>query len=120
MVDVVRLVIFLAAALLYIAYLCLFGEKVTSQFDNINYSIGQCSWYDFPMEMQRNLPMISMMAQYPVLVEAAYLNIGCSREVLKKVNSIGISMQLFIWNSWISQIINTAYSYFSMMRGFTQ
>lgn len=85
MVDVMRLIVFLSAALLYIAYLCLFGEKVTSQFDKINYSIGQCSWYDFPMEMQRILPMMSMIAQCPVLVEAAYLHIGCSREVLKKV-----------------------------------
>lgn len=86
--DVVRLIVFLFAALLYIAYLCHFGERVTSQFDRINFAIDQCSWYDYPMEMQRILPMMSMMAQNPVLVEAAYLNIGCSREVLKKVNTI--------------------------------
>lgn len=83
-----RLIVFLSAALLYIAYLCVFGEKVTTQFDNINYSIVQCSWHDFPMEMQRILPMMSMMAQKPVFVEAAYMNIGCSRETLKKVNLI--------------------------------
>lgn len=92
-VDVVRLIVFLFAALLYIAYLCHFGERVTSQFDRINFAIDQCSWYDYPMEMQRILPMMSMMAQNPVLVEAAYLNIGCSREVLKKVNSIMLTAE---------------------------
>lgn len=94
-VDVVRLIVFLSAALLYIAYLCHFGETVTSQFDKINYAIDQCSWYEFPMEMQRILPMMSMMAQSPVLVEAAYLNIGCSREVLKKVKQIQHNIGFF-------------------------
>lgn len=86
-VDVMRLIVFLSAALLYITYLCLFGEKVTTQFDKVNYSIDQCSWYEFPMEMQRILPMMLMMAQKPVFIEAAYLNIGCSREQLKKVKT---------------------------------
>ncbi|XP_055302500.1 odorant receptor 43a-like [Sitodiplosis mosellana] len=99
-VDILRLVIYLFFMTTYIAFLCYFGDEVHTRFETINYSIYQCCWYEFPLEMQKLQITMLNVAQKPVYVRG-YMNTRCTRDVLQT-------------------IINAAFSYFSILRGVSQ
>lgn len=85
-VNIVRLGLYLMYVLIYIGFVCFFGDDVTNGFKEISESIAQCSWYRFPLDLQKLLPTIICNAQKTVYVHG-YINTKCTRELLKKVIS---------------------------------
>ena len=67
--------------------LCQFGEMVNSSFADLNDEFYQLDWYSFPSEFQRMLPTLLMNAQQEVVIKG-FLNVLCTRETFKKVNSV--------------------------------
>lgn len=64
-------------------YICDFHQQMSNAFDEINDKIVQMSWYRFPNEINRMLPMILMVTQQPVEFRF-FGSISCSRETLKR------------------------------------
>lgn len=83
--DIARSIIGLSLLFSYVTILCYFGDKVNSAFDAVNYSIYQCSWNEFPRNMQTVLVTFQINAQKVVHIKGL-MNLQCSREVLKKVH----------------------------------
>lgn len=71
-----------ALALTYIA--CELGQRMNDAFDKIDTTLDHTRWYMFPIEIQRMLPMIHLIAQQPVSLEC-FGSIACSRDVFKDV-----------------------------------
>ena len=63
---------------------CEISQRVNDAFNGLNLTIHQFDWYLFPIEIQRMLPMIIVVAQQPVTLEC-FGSISCSREVFKNV-----------------------------------
>lgn len=84
-VDILRMIVYLLFITIYIVFLCMFGDNVTSSFDEINKTIFQCAWNGFPMETQKLLQIILINASNEVYIHG-HMNTKCTREVLKKVN----------------------------------
>lgn len=84
MVDILRLGPCLMYVLIYIGFICFFGDEVTSGFNEINNSIYLSSWNECPLKLQKHLPTIMIIAQKPVYIYG-YMNTRCTLEVLQKV-----------------------------------
>lgn len=66
-------------------FTCETGERFKTGFDDISDEIDQFSWYAFPTEVKRLLPIIILIAQQPVAVEC-FGSIMCLRESFRKVS----------------------------------
>lgn len=64
--------------------MCEFGEQVTNQFIKFNDELDQCSWYLFPMQLQRMLIIVMINAQQPAVIQG-YANAVCTRFAFNKV-----------------------------------
>lgn len=62
-------------------------QRISSAFDEIDYEVDQLSWYLFPIEIWRMLPMIIMSAQEPITFEC-FGSISCERITFKNVSKI--------------------------------
>lgn len=69
--------------LIYMA--CDFGEAITTQYTAIDYSICECDWYSFPLEIQKMLPMVMMSTQKAMIVQV-FGKVACTRETFNRVN----------------------------------
>lgn len=78
--------------------ICELGQRLTDAFDVLADTIGNFDWYLFPIEIQDILPTLLMAAQQPVVLEC-FGSISSIRETFK-------------------QLINSAFSYFMIMRQF--
>lgn len=67
-----------------IFFFCELGEMVTDQFHQFSDELGQCSWYLFPIELQRMLVTFMVNAQQPVIIHG-FGNTLCTREAFKLV-----------------------------------
>lgn len=63
---------------------CEWGQSVTNAFEEITDEIETFDWYLFPLELQRMLPMILMVAQQSVEFEC-FGSISIRREYFRKV-----------------------------------
>lgn len=70
----------------YISVLCLLGDLVTSNFDEIDISFYTCNWHQLPLGMQNPFIFMLQTAQLPIYVQG-FMNTQCTRGVLKKVIS---------------------------------
>lgn len=68
----------------YIAVLCMFGNETTTRFDEIYESFCQCPWNEFPLELQKLLPMVLLIAKEPIYLKG-YMSVKCTREFMKTV-----------------------------------
>lgn len=82
--DAVHTLCFLLYSLGYMAVICFFGDNVTRKFGAIGDTIGECSWYQLPMKMQKELLTMLIIAQKPVYIQG-FSNTHCTLEFLKKV-----------------------------------
>lgn len=73
----------LVFVLAYMMVMYLIDDRVTTRFDEINASFG-VSLEDFPIEIQRCLPMILSVIQKPVYIKE-FMSVQCTREFLKRV-----------------------------------
>lgn len=69
-----------------LAMACELCQRIENAFAQIDDAIGQFDWYLFPIEIQRILPTIIVMAQQPVTVEC-FGSASCNREQFKKASS---------------------------------
>lgn len=65
--------------------ICDFGHKVSAAFEEIDYAFDQMSWYFFPFEMWKLLPIIINVAHQPTEL-AVFGQISCSRRDFKNVS----------------------------------
>lgn len=72
---------------------CELGERICSEYDDINNLVSQYDWHLFPHEIQRLLPMIMANAQEEVGVKwfGSYL---CNRLTFKVVGHILFARQI--------------------------
>lgn len=66
------------------SFSCEIGQRITDAFEPNEKILGELDWYSFPLELQRNLPIIWAVAQKPVALKC-FGRIKCSRDSLKKV-----------------------------------
>lgn len=64
---------------------CELGEQFSAEFDDINVVIDRFKWYSFPIEVQRMLPYIILIAQQPVAIEC-FGKVLCLRSTYKSVS----------------------------------
>lgn len=81
--------VFLLALLIIstpVFFLCEIGEKMTSQYEFLNYELCLCDWYLFSVGMQKMFATFMSYTQHPVFIHG-YGNTltQCTRETLKKV-----------------------------------
>lgn len=79
-----RLTICLVVVMTYIYVLCLFGNEVTANLEQVNRSISESSWNVYPLKMQKYLIVMLIISEEPVYIQG-FMNTKCTREVLKKV-----------------------------------
>lgn len=65
--------------------ICEFGQRMTNAFERIDNEFESFDWHLFPLEMQRMLPPILMMAQAPVVLNY-FGSMSATREYAKKVS----------------------------------
>lgn len=63
---------------------CEICQRINLVYEKCYDMIGQIEWYLYPVEIQRLLPLIIMVAQRPIQI--VYFGSGtCDRELIKKV-----------------------------------
>lgn len=67
-----------------ILVLCEFGERVRTVFDEIGIVIDEIKWYLFPVNTQKMLPTVLVVAQEPVELNI-FGSIECNRRTFKEV-----------------------------------
>lgn len=82
---------------------CELGQRMTDAFEKIDISMDHLDWYLFPIEIQRQLPMIIVVAQQSVLLES-FGSIGCTREVFKNVRTKKIINRQLVSLEFVSLI----------------
>lgn len=75
--------------------MCELGEQVAEQFIKFNDELAQCSWYTFPIELQRTLATVILNAQKPVIVQG-YGRALCTRNAFNKVELQDFGSQYYI------------------------
>lgn len=78
------MVLCLAVVFLYISVFCIFGNRMTTQFEMMRESICQCAWNELPMRTKKLLPVFLIVAQNPIYIQG-HMNTRCTHEMLKKV-----------------------------------
>lgn len=118
---------------------CEFGERLSTTFEKINDVYGQSSWYLFPRKVKLMLPTLMIVAQKPLRLHV-FGDISCGRITFENVSKIWISTQksnsaeqncnygqtedfcnsgkFVILLEFSSQVFNTAYSWFMVLRRF--
>lgn len=69
---------------LAIAVICEAGARMTNEFEAFDEELGQCNWYELPIELQRMYMMFVVNTQSPIEI-SSYGGLVCSRETFKKV-----------------------------------
>lgn len=75
-------------ALSIICIVCELGERMTIAYDEMDCVIQQFSWYLFPIQIQRQLPIVMINAQQSVTLQC-FGSIFANRESFKQVYHIG-------------------------------
>lgn len=118
-------------ALVYAGYafglvfvVCELCQRASYFFIEINSSIDILDWYLFPINVQKIMPTLLIMAQQPVEIEC-FGSIVCDRDTFKRVSSIAL-MKLFslpLYSCWhqfaFFQVINQGYSSFMLLSNFS-
>lgn len=119
-VDVLRTICCLILCMNIPLVLCFNGDNVSTQFEEINNAFIECGFYQFPLNMQKLLPIMLMTIQKPVYI-CGYMNTHCTRAAYKVV------IDCFLFSFWLVsiftnehshfvQITKTGFSYFTMLR----
>lgn len=83
--EIIATVIVAVSASIFLFSFCMFGESLTNQFDVLDDKLYQCSWYSFPIGIQRMLITLMSNTQHPATI-TGYGNIECTRDTFKTVN----------------------------------
>lgn len=61
------------------------GNKVTHRFLDIGKAVSGLAWYELPLDIQKNMPMIISTSQKPIFLRG-FANTQCTLEVFMNVN----------------------------------
>lgn len=75
----------LFVSIIFLLAACELAGRMSTGFDDLNYTINKFNWYLFPLEMQRALPVVMINAQQTVGYEC-FGSIIIDRDTLKKVS----------------------------------
>lgn len=106
---------------------CELGQRINIAFAECADKVVLFDWYLFPVKFQRMLPLIINFTQQPIDIKC-FGSLACDRDTLKKVRTkMENSCHSSIVNEptlgglksiVFSQVIKTAFSYFTMLRQF--
>lgn len=117
-VMVITLLIKMAMLIIAVLLFCEVGENVSNVFGEIEYEVGQIKWYLLSKSTKQLHVTIMTFCRKPIELDG-FGSIKGSREVSKQVSSFQIkcmnSKKIFS-NSMFFQVVETAYSYFMMLR----
>ena len=77
---------------------CELAGRLSIEFDDIDYMIGQFKWYLFPFEVQKMLPILIINVQQEVAFEffgSAMCNRETFKNVIRKKRNIFVVVELF-------------------------
>lgn len=117
-VMVIALLMKMAMLIITMLMFCEVGEKVSIVFDEIKLEIEKIKFYLVSKSTEKLLITIMTFCQKPIALDG-FGNIKGSREEFKNVSSFQtkcINVKAFIFNSMFLQVVNTAYTYFMMLR----
>lgn len=82
------------------SFLCIFffcetGERVTTAFEEFDFEMKRCSWYTFPIDLQRMLVPVMIYTQRPIIIQG-YGNTLCTRFALNTVISLNFELYFLI------------------------
>lgn len=83
-IGIIQVVILIFGALCPFFLLCHFGGNVTNRFEKVGDDVYQLEWYNLPIEMQKQLPIIMASAQKPIYIRG-YGDTRSTYFVFKKV-----------------------------------
>lgn len=63
---------------------CDFGNRVTQGFEEVEIELNQLPWYLFPLDVQKNVPMMIALSQKSMLIKG-FGSADCNRETYKLV-----------------------------------
>lgn len=89
--------------MLPIVLACELGHQLSDAFEEINHTIAQLDWYQFPAKLWQILPIIMASAQQPIRIEV-FGSISCSRTDLRQVGFDWLFLVTFkrwMWNDTI-------------------
>lgn len=73
--------------LLDVSLFCLFGHETTENYETVYRALcTNWKWYEFPLEIQKLLPMLLVNAEQPVHLKA-YFSVYCTRDFMKSVSN---------------------------------
>lgn len=76
------------------------GERISSEFEDINNQINRFDWYLCPINMQKMLPVIMTNLQQPVEFKC-FGSIACNRDTFKAVSWMGEKNLHTSWHNFI-------------------
>lgn len=88
--NLVAFIQFLVCALIIltdVSLFCLFGQETTENYEDIYRTM--CShlmWYEFPLDIQKLIPLILVNAEEPVYLKG-YFALCCTRDFMKSVSN---------------------------------
>lgn len=63
---------------------CEVAQVCTDEFEHLNDELHQCSWYLYPIKLQRALVIVMSNAQMPMIIRG-FANSSCTRESFRQV-----------------------------------
>ena len=107
-IEMLQPIVFVFWSFIFIFIFCNFGEMFTKNFNEVNYAMAECDWYQFPIDIQRHLPIILINTQQTVMLQG-FGNIDLSRDTFKRVSVIKRQTFLTLKSEYTLKL----YSYFS-------
>lgn len=71
----------------HIYFFCIFGQRLSNNFENLNESVFMCEWYRFPVKSRKLINAMLLAAQYPVYIRG-FGSSSCTLETFKEVRII--------------------------------
>lgn len=84
--DLAILLFQIIGAFFFLLVTCEFGGRMTIAHDDIDTAILQLSWYRFPVELKKLLPILMSMSQKEIELRGMG-SVACSRETFQRVRS---------------------------------
>lgn len=81
---VIQPTVCLNVVMMWLLIYCNFGDQVTTQFGGIDSKLYLCNWYNLPIELEKNIPMMLLSVQKPIYLRG-FGSTSCTRETFKKV-----------------------------------
>lgn len=122
--EIGRSLAVIAYAITFLSLICSFGDRVTRRFGEIADAIGESRWYEAPLDIQKKMLTMLIVAQKSVYIQG-FSNTQCTRHFLKKVHPFIfkfipdiVQNEIQIIHFFMFQIIKGAFSCFLVLYEF--